>query len=73
MTKDTISHPATPAMSAGTSKASPNGAKAGSPEQASKSARRAYELYEQRGRQDGRALEDWLKAERQLVGAASRS
>ena len=30
---------------------------------------RAYELYEQRGRQDGRALEDWLQAEQQLVGA----
>jgi hypothetical protein len=29
-------------------------------------AQRAYELYEQRGRQEGRALEDWLKAERDL-------
>ena len=26
-------------------------------------ARVAYELYEQRGREDGRALDDWLKAE----------
>ena len=26
-------------------------------------ARVAYELYEQRGREDGRDLEDWLKAE----------
>lgn len=33
-------------------------------------ARRAYELYEQRGRQEGGDLEDWLKAEQQLVGAA---
>jgi len=32
-------------------------------------ARRAYELYEQRGRQEGRDLEDWLKAERELGGA----
>ena len=32
-------------------------------------AQRAYELYEQRGRQDGRDLEDWLKAERELGGA----
>jgi outer membrane protein TolC len=32
-------------------------------------AQRAYELYEQRGRQEGRALEDWLQAERELVGA----
>jgi len=26
-------------------------------------AKRAYELYEQRGRQDGREPEDWLEAE----------
>ena len=26
-------------------------------------AKKAYELYEQRGRQDGRELEDWLEAE----------
>ena len=26
-------------------------------------ARAAYDLYEQRGRQDGQHLEDWLKAE----------
>ena len=26
-------------------------------------ARKAYELYEQRGRQEGRALDDWLEAE----------
>jgi hypothetical protein len=29
-------------------------------------AQRAYELYEQRGWQDGRELEDWLRAEREL-------
>ena len=28
---------------------------------------RAYELYEQRGARDGRALEDWLKAEREVM------
>jgi hypothetical protein len=27
---------------------------------------RAYELYEQRGRQPGRALEDWLTAESEI-------
>jgi outer membrane protein TolC len=32
-------------------------------------AQRAYELYEQRGRQEGLDLEDWLKAERELGGA----
>ena len=30
--------------------------------------RRAYELYLERGGQDGRDLEDWLEAERQLKG-----
>jgi H+-transporting ATPase len=28
--------------------------------------KRAYELYQQRGRQDGQALQDWLQAERQI-------
>ena len=35
----------------------------------SRMALRAYELYEQRGRQEGRALEDWVEAERDLGGA----
>ena len=30
--------------------------------------RRAYELYEQRGRVDGFASEDWLQAEAEAVG-----
>jgi Protein of unknown function (DUF2934) len=29
--------------------------------------RRAYELYEQRGRDDGRELEDWLQAESEVT------
>jgi hypothetical protein len=29
--------------------------------------RRAFELYEQRGREDGHDLEDWLQAESELV------
>ena len=28
--------------------------------------RRAYELYEQRGRKDGRDWDDWLQAEREM-------
>jgi hypothetical protein len=28
---------------------------------------RAYELYEQRGRRDGHAVEDWLAAEAELM------
>jgi hypothetical protein len=30
-------------------------------------ARRAFELYEKRGRQDGRDVDDWLQAEQELV------
>jgi hypothetical protein len=29
--------------------------------------RRAYELYEQRGREDGGDLDDWLRAESELA------
>ena len=31
--------------------------------------RRAYELYEQRGRVDEFALDDWLQAEAEILGA----
>lgn len=30
--------------------------------------RRAYMLYELRGRQDGHALDDWLQAETEILG-----
>jgi hypothetical protein len=30
--------------------------------------RRAYELYEQRGREEGRDWDDWLQAEREMLG-----
>ena len=33
-------------------------------------AQRAHELYEQRGRQDGFAVQDWLQAEQELALAA---
>ena len=33
---------------------------------------RAYELYEQRGRQAGYELEDWLQAEREIRSAAAK-
>ena len=33
---------------------------------------RAYELYEQRGRQNGRDLDDWLQAEAEVTGTASK-
>ena len=31
-------------------------------------ARRAYEIYVQRGRENGRDVEDWLRAEKELSG-----
>jgi Protein of unknown function (DUF2934) len=34
--------------------------------------RRAYELYEQRGRKDGHAMEDWLRAESEVLGTMFR-
>ena len=33
---------------------------------------RAYELYEGRGREDGRDWEDWLQAEREIRGEEAR-
>lgn len=64
-----------------TSSASSAGAKTGQMAQALKQAavdhhhiaQRAYELYEQRGRQDGQDLQDWLKAEHELAGSVSRN
>lgn len=63
-----------------TSYASSAGAKPGQIAQALKRAavdhhhiaQRAYEVYEQRGRQDGQDLQDWLKAEHELAGSVSR-
>jgi hypothetical protein len=62
-----------------TSQGLPSGEKTGQTAQAvkraapeaSRIAQRAYELYLQRDRQDGRAMEDWLKAEQQLQEAVS--
>ena len=34
---------------------------------------RAYELYEQRGREDGRSQEDWLRAEAEVLGTVFRT
>jgi len=34
--------------------------------------RRAYELYEQRGRQDGFSEQDWLRAESEIVNRAGK-
>jgi hypothetical protein len=34
---------------------------------------RAYELYEQRGRQDGHELDDWLQAEGEVTQAKKKA
>jgi hypothetical protein len=78
MSKETTVNRATPAKPAATSHAGPGSEKTGFAEQAARRAEvhqgrvahRAYELYEQRGRQEGRDLEDWLNAESQLLGSA---
>jgi hypothetical protein len=75
MSKETTVKPAMPAKPAAMSHAGPGSEKTGPAEQAARRAevhrgfvaQRAYELYEQRGRQEGRALEDWLNAESQLL------
>lgn len=36
-------------------------------------ARRAYEIYESRGRADGADVDDWLQAERELQAMAVRA
>lgn len=68
MMKNTAPQSAAPARTAGTHTATPNSSK-----MQDLIARRAYELYVQRGRQEGKALEDWLQAERQLVSSAGKS
>ena len=69
MSKETVSNPATSTMSTGTPRMSPS---PNSAQAQDRIALRAYALYEQRGRQDGRALEDWVDAERELVSASSK-
>jgi len=78
MSKETTANRATPAKPATTSHAGAGSEDTRRAEQAARRAglhqglvaERAYELYEQRGRQEGRALEDWLNAESQLLGRA---
>ena len=81
MSKETTVSRATRTIPAATSHAGPGSENSGPAEQAARRAevhqgrvaQRAYELYEQRGRQEGWALEDWLNAERQLASAAGQS
>jgi hypothetical protein len=41
----------------------------GEPSRLDRIARRAYELYRGRGGENGRELQDWLEAERQIDGS----
>jgi len=34
---------------------------------------RAYKLYEERGREGGHELEDWLRAEAEIIGRPART
>ncbi|HUA16141.1 MAG TPA: DUF2934 domain-containing protein [Verrucomicrobiae bacterium] len=34
---------------------------------------RAYELYEQRGREDGHELEDWVRAEGEVLSSGGKA
>ncbi len=45
----------------------------GAPDVTEDSRRRAYELYEQRGRENGHELEDWLRAEEEVTRNRRRS
>ena len=57
--------------------AAPNAADAGSRPASSPDpndvARRAYEIYESRGRIDGYDVEDWVQAERELQSIGARA
>jgi hypothetical protein len=35
--------------------------------------RRAYEIYGERGREDGRDVEDWLRAEAEITGTSVKA
>lgn len=43
------------------------------PELEQKIRQRAYELYEERGRQDGHELDNWLRAEEEISGKKVRA
>ena len=53
-------------MSNATRVTDPNRASQPRPSRLSRIAQRAHEIYEARGGQDGRDLDDWLQAEREI-------
>lgn len=81
MSRDTTIGRGMPGKSSAASQAGRGSEKTGPPLQAARRAegyhdrveQRAYELYEQRGRQDGGDMEDWLDAEREVDSAPTAS
>ncbi len=66
--------PAKPATSTSAEKKNPKNGNASVPVNMEETIRaRAYELYEERGRQDGFAQDDWLKAEAEVLIRYSRT
>ena len=55
-------------MTAKSKSRQPRSAKSASSNAEERIRRRAYELYDQRGRVDGFALDDWLQAEAEILG-----
>ncbi len=52
----------------------PSVAVASDPEELERQIRRlAYEIYEERGREDGHDLDDWLRAEAEITGATTKT
>ncbi len=52
----------------------PSAAVASDPEELERQIRRlAYESYEERGREDGHDLDDWLRAEAEITGAPTKT
>lgn len=56
-----------------TKKTQASGRTAAEPNQEELIRSRAYELYEERGREDGHEAEDWLEAEAEITGKAERA
>ncbi len=80
MSKERASQQTIPTMSVGTPKTGSIGEKAGPAGETSKGilmhdriAQLAYNFYEKRGRQEGRALAAWLNAELRLIGVVGQS
>ncbi len=64
--KDINMKPATPALDSVGESPTVDGAQRLAESRLSRIARRAHEIYEARGGENGKALEDWLRAEQEI-------